>query len=284
MLTARLEDKVVRASKELKGKDLAFLCRDPNCKSPEMLLVAGERERRIPHFRHKSNCGCKFAHGETEWHLEWKSHFERVEVDIGIDPITNEHNYADAVVKESNGRDVVLEFQHSPISLKEQEDRERFYQSKGGLVWIVDANKTNALKALDRAIAAKRFVQGGVPQFGNDWFTVENPEEVFSKDWVSRPVGVVFDYGPEKGLVLLMAGRVGNKAVCSNMLPKQMVVEILRLNIGLIAHGVQEHLSVIAQKEALKRAALNQQQGQMNSSRGWFPKQFRKGPRGTWRM
>lgn len=96
MRTASANGEIVRASAELKDKRLSFRCKDSNCEHPELELVIG-RGIRIPHFRHrrKGNCGC--SDGETDWHLSWKSQFENIEVDMGIDPVTGEHNRADAV-------------------------------------------------------------------------------------------------------------------------------------------------------------------------------------------
>lgn len=198
MLTARVGSEIIRAGRNLKGKDFVYRCRDPHCKAPDMLLVAGERAIRIPHFRHKTDTGCKCGMGETAWHLEWKSHFDRVEVDMGIDPENGEMNRADALTDDG----VVLEFQHSPISLQEQESRERFYTSKGGMLWIVDANKTRYLKRLERI---ELFSSMDIPT-GEPLKHVPFPDEAFNELWTNRPVGVIFDYGPEKDLFFLLPG------------------------------------------------------------------------------
>ena len=259
MLTARLGSEYIKASKALKKKDFVFRCRDPHCLSPEMLVVAGERGHCIPHFRHKSNCGCRFAHGETEWHREWKSLFERVEVDMGIDPITKEHNFADAVTRDAEGRDIVIEFQHSPIALKEQEDRERFYKSKGGLIWVHDANKSNSIKLLNRANQSRSFEANPIPEFPkNQWFAIAHPEIAFPKDWVNRPVGVIFDYGPN-GLIFLMKGRYKGKAICSNFLQRDAVINLLTTNASLFIHGVEEHLKIIIDKNAEQKRKMQSQ-------------------------
>ena len=250
MLTARLGSEYIKASKALKKKDFVFRCRDPHCLSPEMLVVAGERGHRIPHFRHKSNCGCRFAHGETEWHREWKSHFERVEVDMGIDPITKERNFADAVTSDAEGRDIVIEFQHSQIALKEQEDRERFYTSKGGLIWVHDANKISSRKLLERANQLRSFEANPILEFPkNQWFAIARPEIAFPKDWVNRPVGVIFDYGPN-GLIFLMKGRYKGKAICSTFLQRDAVIKLIATKASFFIYSAEEHLKIIKDKKA----------------------------------
>lgn len=240
MLTARLGTEVIKASKALKAKDFVFRCRDLHCVSPEMLIVAGDRARRVPHFRHKSNCGCRFGVGETDWHREWKSHFDRVEVDMGIDPETGERNFADAVSAAGEGRDVVIEFQHSAISLKEQEDRERFYTSKGGLVWVHDASGKRNCKHFDDGVKFKALEPKDGAFLGKDWFYIPMPEAYLPIDWVKRPVGVLFDYGPERGLLFLMAGCMENGDAVARRLSKEEAVDLLRRLPGMFTCNVAE--------------------------------------------
>ena len=209
MLTARLGCEIIRAGSNLKGKDFVYRCLDEQCENPVMELVLG-RGLRIPHFRHKRRGQCTCSDGETEWHREWKSHFERIECDMGIDPVTGEHNRADAVV----GNDFVIEFQHSHISDEEQKSRERFYGGKGGMAWIVDANKKRPLKRLDDAIQNHDFTSIKEQPFNGMYFKVYFPDEVFPKEWLARPVGVIFDYGQDRDLIYLLPMRGSPAAVC----------------------------------------------------------------------
>lgn len=286
MLTARVGGYEVRASKALKGKDFVYRCKDPNCPSPEMILVSGEREKRRPHFRHKSNCGCKFGVGETDWHREWKSHFDRVEVDMGVDPATNEHNYADAVVRDKAiNKDVVIEFQHSPIALKEQEDRERFYTSTGGMVWVYDASGKRNCDRFDLGIKFRAFdVKGTI--FGKDSFYLSAPDAYLPVDWIKRSVGVFLDYGEERGLIFILSGRMPTgEAVCMR-LTNEDAVRRLKENPSLFTYSVPQVVAFIENEK--RRRQQIQQQAQVrqivSTRQGWFPKQFRQGRRGTWRM
>ncbi len=257
MLTAKVGGCEVRASKALKCKDFVFRCRDPHCPSPEMIVVAGERGHRIPHFRHKSNCGCRFAAGETEWHFEWKSHFDRIEVDMGIDSVTNEHNYADAVVRDRSGKDVVIEFQHSAISLKEQEDRERFYTSTGGMVWVHDARGKRDCDRFDKGIKFKAFDLKGNTLFGKNAFYLPAPDAYLPVDWIKRKVGVFFDFGPERDMLYIVAGRMANgDAVCMRF-TKEEVIKSLQDNPSLFIYGVSD---LIAMMNSMMRLRQMQQQ------------------------
>lgn len=199
MLEALCDGKPIRASKDLQGKGLAFRCKDNECESPELSLVIG-RGLKIPHFRHLHRGKCSCAEGETDWHLEWKSHFDQIEVDMGVDEMTGERNRADAVV----GR-VVIEFQHSAIKEEEQQARERFYTGTGGMIWVVDASGKRVTQHFERGL---RFMAPFKDQVFKDiHLYIGEVEKVFPAQWFDRPVGVVFDFGAGKDLFYLYPGR-----------------------------------------------------------------------------
>lgn len=247
MLTALAKNEIVRASVELKDKGLPFRCKDSNCEHPELELVIG-RCIRIPHFRHKrkGNCGC--SDGETDWHLSWKSQFENIEVDMGIDPVTGERNRADAVV----GKDFVIEFQHSHINENEQSSRERFYGSKGGMVWIVDASGKQNRTRLAKTQGTNRFVPCLKPPFdkGGYW-RLTSGDKVLPKLWIRRNVGIVFDYGTDINLlyVLPQRGRNSEYALCQ-WFKRDVLINELKGNQDAFRFSEYE---LIEQYEAVKR-------------------------------
>jgi competence CoiA-like predicted nuclease len=75
---------------------------------------------------------------ETEWHRVWKNHFsnEYQEV-IKYDSLTNERHVADVY---NHVKEVVIEFQHSSIDVREIEARENFY---GRMIWVIDLISSN---------------------------------------------------------------------------------------------------------------------------------------------
>jgi competence CoiA-like predicted nuclease len=78
------------------------------------------------HWSHISKMKCDtWRHGESDWHLGWKSLFlpEYTEVTVGC------HR---ADVKTQDG--IVIEFQNSPISTEEIREREEFYGDK--MLWV----------------------------------------------------------------------------------------------------------------------------------------------------
>ena len=195
MLEALSDGKPIRASKDLKGKGLVFRCKDSECEYPELELVAGDHRR--PHFRHQRRGKCSCSDGETDWHLEWKSHFDKIEVDMGVDEVTGERNRADAVVG-----NLVLEFQHSPIKEGEKASRERFYGSKGGMLWIVDASNTRSLQRIDRMRRTEEYTRANKGQaFDSSYISVMFPYESLPQTWWERECGIVFDYGEGRKLI-----------------------------------------------------------------------------------
>lgn len=91
---------------------------------------------KMHHWAHKNLKQCDtWWENETEWHRRWKSYFpkEWQEV-VHFDEETGEKHIAD--VKTDKG--IVLEFQNSPMSIKELESRENFYKT---MLWVI--NGTN---------------------------------------------------------------------------------------------------------------------------------------------
>lgn len=89
---------------------------------------------RVHHWKHVSTQQCDpWYENETEWHRKWKDHFniDQQEV-VMFDKQTGEKHIADIYIE---SRDLVLEFQHSPIEIKEIKSRQNFYKR---MIWILD--------------------------------------------------------------------------------------------------------------------------------------------------
>lgn len=101
------------------------------CNNPVKAYCGLER---VHHWKHISAIECdSWSEGETEWHREWKNHFNLNQQEvIQYDPITGEKHIADVFIE---SLDLVLEFQHSPIDINEIKARESFYKK---MIWIVD--------------------------------------------------------------------------------------------------------------------------------------------------
>ena len=103
----------------------------PFCKNP-VVLKAGSIK--IHHFAHAQLLDCKNDGSEmSEWHVEWQKSFGLENAEI----ITNIGDYTQ--IADINLSNVVVEFQHSPITYKEAKKRTVFYtQDRRKLFWIFD--------------------------------------------------------------------------------------------------------------------------------------------------
>lgn len=85
------------------------------------------------HWAHKGKRHCDpWWENETEWHRNWKSHFpDRMHEVVLFDERTGEKHIADL----KTDRGMVIEIQHSAMSIEELRSREAFYKH---MIWIVD--------------------------------------------------------------------------------------------------------------------------------------------------
>ena len=90
---------------------------------------------KVHHWKHISLELCDTWHEpETDWHREWKNYFDHESQEvIKKDPLTGEKHIADVYLHRI---DLVIEFQHSPITLSKLAAREDFYKK---MIWVVDA-------------------------------------------------------------------------------------------------------------------------------------------------
>jgi ssDNA-binding Zn-finger/Zn-ribbon topoisomerase 1 len=110
----------------------------PDC-GGEMIAKCGDIN--IWHWAHKSGDDCdSWSEGESEWHLGWKLKWpvDNVEIQIIRDGV---HHNADILTPKG----IVIELQHSPISIETIKEREVFY---GEMLWVFD---------LIQAVEYKRF-------------------------------------------------------------------------------------------------------------------------------
>jgi len=102
----------------------------PICNS-EVISKCGDIK--IWHWAHTNLQECDSWHeGETEWHRSWKGNFPETNQEVIVTDGVNKHI---ADVKLDCG--LVIEFQHSPISVFTVQEREVFYDN---MIWVVDTN------------------------------------------------------------------------------------------------------------------------------------------------
>lgn len=132
-------------NKKINIKDYNNSIKKILCKNNhELIYVNGNKKKK--YFRHKNNSDIENL-GISEWHKEWSNNFnikEKMFVKIN-EQVKN--RYADAVIDEYN---LVIEFQNSPITNKEVNDRINDYkQHNYEIIWIINGNDTINITELE---------------------------------------------------------------------------------------------------------------------------------------
>ena len=103
--------------------------RCPVCCQKVILRKCNEK---IDHFAHPS-CSDRWHYDMSEWHLQWQAQFPAGNREIVVEHEGEKHR-ADVMAC-----GYVIEFQHSPISAEEFDERNHFYLSYGKkVVWVFD--------------------------------------------------------------------------------------------------------------------------------------------------
>ena len=111
----------------------------PICKEK---LIARKGDVNIHHFSHMKKSKCIMNNGNymSEWHIKWQNKFSKDKREIIFEK-DDEIRIADVFLKEKN---IVIEFQHSPISVNEFNNRNKFYNSLGNkVIWVIDLLEQN---------------------------------------------------------------------------------------------------------------------------------------------
>src|SRR6516162_2253408 len=121
MLYANVNGEKIRATPRAKA-----WC--PGCGSQ---VIAKCGEILIWHWAHEVNAECDPWHEcESAWHLGWKDLFPPDQCEVVMGP-----HRADIVDKGG----MVIELQHSSLSLAKVRERESFYRP--GMIWIIHADE-----------------------------------------------------------------------------------------------------------------------------------------------
>jgi hypothetical protein len=124
----------------------------PGCGAP---VIAKCGTVKLWHWAHVSRVSCDhWWEPETLWHRAWKNEFPSLCQEIRRVAVGGEVHIADVVTDAG----VVIEFQHSDISVNERASRESFY---GRMVWLVDGTRrkrdgASLQSALREALIASR--------------------------------------------------------------------------------------------------------------------------------
>ena len=120
----------IRIDNALQGE--TYTC--PLCGAP---LIQKRGRINAHHFSHQARKNCdEWYSDKSDWHQAWQMQFPRAFQEIPIIIGTDQH-IADIAIK-----NIVVEFQHSTISIDHFQERSVFYSCGGRkLIWVIDCRK-----------------------------------------------------------------------------------------------------------------------------------------------
>ena len=96
-------------------------------------VVLRKGEVNVDHFAHQSKCDDTWKYDMSAWHSEWQQQFPKKNQEVVIE-FDGEKHRADVMAC-----GYVIEFQHSPITADEFNERNNFYLNYGKkVIWIFD--------------------------------------------------------------------------------------------------------------------------------------------------
>ena len=132
---------------ETADKSKQYFC--PVC-GEKLIIKAVDSLSIKPHFAHKKGTECldTWQHDMSEWHYNWQCLFPEEFREVVVEEDGIKHR-ADVLI---NG--YVIEFQHSPITAVEIEERNTFYLNCGyKVIWVFDAqNKVKNIYGTEYSI------------------------------------------------------------------------------------------------------------------------------------
>lgn len=118
---------LINGEKTAANKNLAAHC--PLCGNPVFARCGGTN---IDHWAHYEDESCdKWSEPETEWHKNWKDIFGKEHSEVVINKNGKKH-----IADVFTSKEVVIEFQNSPISTTVIDAREAFYGEK--MLWVLN--------------------------------------------------------------------------------------------------------------------------------------------------
>ncbi|WP_049962613.1 competence protein CoiA family protein [Ruminococcus sp. HUN007] len=135
-----------------------------------LVVKAKKSETITAHFAHKSRKECDtFSHDMSEWHKAWQNKFPLKNQEVPL-PFENPCHRADVLAY-----GYVIEFQHSPLSAEEFDERNKFYTSIGKkVIWVFDVNEKYNSKCFSKV----------EPEYIFDGYRYENGEQ--KNNWIIK--------------------------------------------------------------------------------------------------
>jgi competence CoiA-like predicted nuclease len=108
------------------------------CCEKEVISKCGEFV--IFHWSHKNKIECdSWYENKSKWHIDWQNKFDKKYQEIIVKDEQNVKHIADVLID-----NLVIEFQHSPLSYNKIIERTEFYLlNSGKIIWVFDHRDTN---------------------------------------------------------------------------------------------------------------------------------------------
>ncbi|MFG1492682.1 competence protein CoiA family protein [Halobacteriovorax sp. ZH4_bin.1] len=222
-----------------------FLC------GSEMISKCGEKV--IWHWAHKGRRTCDhYWENETDWHRAWKNLFPKEQQEVVHTDDKGEKHFAD--VKLDNG--FVLEFQNSPIPIKELKSRNDFYKD---IAWIVNglSKRESDYKELCRLMKNGNRINQ-IPLA----YMIDTHSSKLVREWAGTGKSVFFDFSVEdiklgKSLWLLIPIECYEKSILievhlNDLLPLiSMDMTNLKRITEQLLHSIEVQFSMYKQRARL---------------------------------
>ena len=113
----------------------------PTCNTELILKPGIERQA---HFAHKVACSDHWHYEMSEWHQRMQGYFLPKYREVVVEHNGEKHR-ADVLIPDRHGgKSLVIEFQHSNMSIDEFVERNVFYKNAGyDIIWIFDMNNSD---------------------------------------------------------------------------------------------------------------------------------------------
>ena len=128
-------------------------------------LVLKKGEIRMHHFAHPAHSQCtdSWHYDMSDWHMRWQARFPLETQEI-VKIKDGQKHKADVLLEDKK---VVYEFQHSPMTAEEFDDRNVFYNSLGyKVIWIFDVSE--------------QYESGAIENYKSDLYKWTKPKRTFN--------------------------------------------------------------------------------------------------------
>ena len=239
-----LDENKIRVHIENADKSKQYFC--PVC-GEKLIIKAVDSLSIKPHFAHKKGTECldTWQHDMSEWHYNWQCLFPEEFREVVVEEDGIKHR-ADVLI---NG--YVIEFQHSPITAVEIEERNTFYLNCGyKVIWVFDAqNKVKNIYGTEYSIDP--FMDDLEWKRARREFDIPTPSGVFV--FIEYETKLSTNPPQEAGILLQLKKFNPKKIESFNTCPYYITRGNLLKTLGIKLEGILSIEDIFKEHEAFER-------------------------------